>query len=78
VSNGLLLRSDLHTLFDRGYITVADDMRVRVSRRIREEFANGREYYQHDGQPLVVTPGMPHERPARDFLRWHAESRFLG
>lgn len=78
VSNGLLLRSDLHTLFDRGYITVTDDLRVQVSRRIREEFANGREYYQHHGQALVVTPGSPDERPARDFLRWHSESRFLG
>lgn len=77
VSNGLLLRSDLHTLFDRGYITVTDELRVQVSRRIREEFANGREYYRHHGQPLMVTPGSPHERPAPDFLRWHSESRFL-
>lgn len=78
VSNGLLLRSDLHTLFDRGYITVTDDLRVRVSRRIREEFANGREYYRHDGQPLLVAPQSPHDRPAADFLRWHADTCFLG
>ena len=78
VSNGLLLRSDLHTLFDRGYITVTDDLRVQVSRRIREEFANGREYYQHHGQALAVAPGSPHEQPSLDFLRWHNESRFLG
>jgi putative restriction endonuclease len=46
ISNGLLLRSDLHTLFDLGYMTVTpDDLRVRVSRRIHEEFENGREYY---------------------------------
>lgn len=78
VSNGLLLRSDMHTLFDRGYITVTDELRVQVSRRIREEFANGREYYRHDGQPLAVAPDVPHDHPARDFLRWHNESRFLG
>ncbi|MCC7114320.1 MAG: HNH endonuclease [Burkholderiales bacterium] len=78
VSNGLLLRSDLHTLFDRGYITVTPALRVEVSRRIREEFENGREYYKHHGQPLAVKPGSPHDRPARDFLRWHTESRFLG
>lgn len=77
VSNGLLLRSDLHTLFDRGYITVTDDLRVKVSRRIREEFANGREYYRHDGQPLAVAPGSPHDQPSRDLLRWHNEKRFL-
>ena len=45
ISNGLLLRSDLHTLFDLGYMTVTpDDLRVRVSRRIHDEFENGREY----------------------------------
>jgi putative restriction endonuclease len=43
--NGLLLRSDLHTLFDQGYMTVdADELKVVVSGRIREEFENGRDY----------------------------------
>lgn len=78
VSNGLLLRSDLHTLFDRGYLTVTDELRVEVSPRIREEFQNGREYYKHHGEALVHLPQDPHERPAREFLRWHNENRFLG
>ena len=31
LSNGLLLRSDLHTLFDLGYLTVEpSDMTIRV------------------------------------------------
>jgi HNH endonuclease len=35
--NGLLLRSDLHTLFDQGYMTVdAAELKVVVSGRIRE------------------------------------------
>ena len=37
ITNGLLLRSDLHTLFDRGYLTVTPEYRLEVSRRIREE-----------------------------------------
>ena len=37
--NGLLLRSDLHTLADQGYVTVdADQLKVVVSSRIREGF----------------------------------------
>jgi len=36
VSNGLLLRSDWHQLFDAGYITVTPQHRVEVSRRIFE------------------------------------------
>jgi putative restriction endonuclease len=77
VANGLLLRSDLHTLFDRGYITVTDELRVEVSSRIREEFKNGREYYRHHGQQLAVVPGLQSERPSLSFLRWHNENRFL-
>lgn len=77
VSNGLLLRSDLHTLFDDGYVTVTEDLRVEVSKRIKEEFENGREYYQHRGNPLVTFPGRPDERPSTEFLRWHNEHVYL-
>ena len=51
--NGLLLRSDLHTLFDPGYVTVdADQLKVVISNRIREEFENGRDYYQLPGRAI--------------------------
>ena len=76
VSNGLLLRSDLHILFDRGYVTVTPDLHVQVSRRIREEFENGRDYYAHHGAPLRVVPADELERPDPLFLRWHNEERF--
>jgi putative restriction endonuclease len=70
VSNGLLLRSDLHTLFDRGYLTVTPDHRLEVSRRIREEFENGREYYALHGGVLRV-PTAAHHRPDASALEWH-------
>ena len=69
--NGLLLRSDLHNLFDLGYLTVTLDYRVEVSRRIREEFENGRHYYALHGQPLAVVPRHQDARPAPEFLEWH-------
>lgn len=47
VSNGVLIRPDLHTLFDSGYLTLTKEFNVEVSRRIREEFSNGREYFTH-------------------------------
>jgi putative restriction endonuclease len=78
ISNGLLLRSDLHILFDDGYVTVTDDLRVEVSKRIKEEFENGREYYQHRGKPLLIIPDDSGERPSAEFLRWHNENIFLG
>lgn len=69
--NGLLLRSDLHNLFDLGYLTVTLDYRVEVSRRIREEFENGRHYYALHGQPLAVLPRDADSRPGQEFLEWH-------
>ena len=75
VSNGLLLRSDLHTLFDRGYVTVTPAMRLRVSRRIHEEFENGRDYYALDGHEVRV-PIAPHLSPSPELLEWHADTVF--
>lgn len=76
-SNGLLFRRDIHSLFDSGYVTVTPDLRFEVSRRIREEFDNGRHYYALHGQE-VATPTAPNERPDALALAWHNEERFLG
>lgn len=78
VSNGILLREDLHTLFDDGYMTITDKLRVEGSKRIKEEFQNGREYYVHHGKALVALPGQQEECPAAEFLRWHNERVYLG
>lgn len=74
--NGLLLRSDLHRLFDAGYVTVTPERRIEVSRRIREEFENGRDYYQYHGERLAVTPGHEAEQPDPSYLSWHNEKIF--
>jgi putative restriction endonuclease len=75
--NGLLLRSDLHTLFDRGYVTVTPKLHLEVSRRIKEEFENGRDYYALHGRALAL-PTPADLAPARDFLDWHASNVFRG
>jgi putative restriction endonuclease len=69
--NGLLLRSDLHTLFDQGYLTVdADELTVVVSGRIREEFENGRDYYQLHGKSIRL-PRESDSLPSREYLAFH-------
>lgn len=73
--NGLLLRSDLHTLFDRGYVTVSPDRRVRVSRRTRDEFENGRDYYGLHDRP-IRPPVRADLAPGADFLEWHGRHVF--
>ncbi len=77
VRNGLLLRSDIHRLFDRGYVTVAPDLHFEVSRRLKEEFENGRTYYPLHGTAIRV-PRAAIERPARELLAWHNEEVYRG
>ena len=75
--NGLLLRADLHRLFDDGYVTLDDDLKFVVSRRVKEEFQNGREYYHFHGESLKNLPDALTERPAPEFIHWHNERVFL-
>ena len=77
VDNGLLLRSDLHRLYDRGYVTVTPDYVFRVGDSLREEFRNGRSYYGLDGSKIAV-PGQEMWRPKRELLDWHQQSVFRG
>ena len=77
ISNGILFRADIHKLFDSGYVTVDPDHRFLVSRRIKEEFENGRDYYALHGTPIRL-PLNAIDRPAIDALRWHNEQRYLG
>lgn len=78
VSNGLLLRSDLHRLYDQGYITVdPDERRLQVSRRIREEFDNGRHYYALEGQRLA-DPQQTFAPVTQERLLYHAQNVYSG
>lgn len=77
VDNGLLLRSDLHRLYDRGYVTVTPDYEFRVGKRLREEFNNGRSYYGLDGSRIAV-PDNVLWRPDRERLEWHLQEVFRG
>jgi putative restriction endonuclease len=71
ISNGLLLRSDIHKLFDTGYITITKEYRVEVSNRIKEEFENGKEYYQFHGKNLLYLPPKIMDQPNAKFIEWH-------
>ena len=76
-SNGLLLRRDIHSLFDDGYVTVTPDYRFEVSRRIKEEYENGRDYYKLHGSAIHL-PANASSQPDRTKLRWHNDSVYLG
>jgi putative restriction endonuclease len=76
VRNGLLLRADIHRLFDKGYVTVTTDGRLEVSERLRKDYSNGRSYYPLHGASLHLPRGAE-ERPDREFLEWHQQHVYL-
>lgn len=76
VPNGLLMRCDLHRLFDDGYLTVdPTNRRIVVSKRIKEEFENGKEYYKLEGQ-AIREPVESWAKPSAENLEYHATSVF--
>lgn len=77
LDNGLLLRRDVHALFDRGYITVRPDFSIEVSRKLQDEWENGRAYLSMSGRRMEL-PADASAWPNPAFLRWHAEERYLG
>ncbi len=65
-SNGLLLRADLHTLFDLGLLTVdASSMTVIIAASLR-----GTSYEAYSGMP-VRTPQGDHGQPSVEALDYH-------
>ena len=62
---------------DQGYITVTPDSHILISKRIRQEFENGKDYYALAGQTLKILPERPQDRPSADFLNWHNQNRYL-
>lgn len=77
VANGLLLRTDIHKLFDRGYVTFDNQSRFVVSRRLKADFDNGVHYYAMQGRTLAQ-PRTGFDPPSPEALRWHRENAYLG
>jgi putative restriction endonuclease len=75
LDNGLLLRSDIHTLFDRGYLGVDPQFRLLVSPRLRADFSNGDQFYAKAGQ-VIELPERRADRPGRESLEWHLDEVF--
>jgi putative restriction endonuclease len=72
----LLLRADLHRLFDRGYVTVTPDLTFRVSPLLQEQYNNGRIYYALENKKILV-PTNQIDQPDREFLAYHSSNIFL-
>jgi putative restriction endonuclease len=76
VQNGILLTKEFHKLFDLGYVGITPEYEVMVSPRLRQDWMNGRRYYEHDRRPLAQLPDDPVLRPSREALAWHLDRKF--
>jgi putative restriction endonuclease len=76
-SNGILLRKDIHSVFDSGYATIDEDYKFFVSKKVKEIFNNGEEYLRLHGKELRL-PDRKADWPDIDLLRWHNNNRYLG
>ena len=76
LDNGLLLRTDVHRLYDKGYVSVTPDGRFLVSRRLKTDFDNGEPYMPFHDQKIWM-PGDPASQPNREALEWHSDAVFL-
>ena len=75
--NGLLLRADIHRLYDAGYVTVTPDYRFRVSHDLVDHFHSGCEYERFAGRAIAV-PRALLDQPDPELLDSHAAEVFRG
>lgn len=69
--------TDVHTLYDRGYLGIDADLRLRMSPELRAPGWNGVEFYEREAAGFRITvPEAPDLRLDRDALDWHFTTRF--
>lgn len=73
ISNGLALSGTAHWMFDRGLISLSDDLEILISRQANDP-DSVRAFINRSGR--AITPKKAIERPHPHFLQWHREHCF--
>jgi len=73
VNNGLALSGTAHWMFDRGLISLGDDLEVLISRQVNDA-DSVRGFINKSG--FACAPDCARDRPHPSFLRWHREHCF--
>jgi putative restriction endonuclease len=73
LTNGIALSGTVHWMFDRGLISLADDLTILVSRQVNDQ-EGVRAMINRSGRAL--TPQRVSERPHPRFLQWHRDNCF--
>lgn len=73
LTNGIALSGTAHWMFDRGLISLSDELDILISRQANDpESIQG--LLNKTGRAIV--PSRPFERPHPHFLQWHRENCF--
>ena len=73
VNNGIALSGTAHWMFDRGLISLGDDLEILISRHVND--VDGiRGFINKTG--FALAPERPRDRPHPHFLKWHREHCF--
>ncbi|MBB3524092.1 MULTISPECIES: HNH endonuclease [Rhizobium] len=73
LSNGIALSGTAHWMFDRGLISLTDELDILISRQANDP-DGVRAVINRTGRAIV--PSRPFERPHPRFLQWHRENCF--
>jgi putative restriction endonuclease len=77
IDNGLACCSIHHQAFDRGAITISEQLRILVSSRLHGSRGLDDLFLALHGSPLRA-PNLKDARPKREFLEWHRAEVFRG
>jgi putative restriction endonuclease len=73
ISNGIALSGTAHWMFDRGLVSLSDDLTIIVSRQANDADAI-RAMINRSG--TLIAPIRPADRPRAEFVNWHRENCF--
>ncbi|TPN54064.1 MULTISPECIES: HNH endonuclease [unclassified Mesorhizobium] len=73
VSNGIALSGTAHWMFDRGLISLSDDLEILISRQVND-LASVQTFINRTRR--AISPRRQLERPHPHFLQWHREHCF--
>ncbi|WP_265515902.1 HNH endonuclease [Nitratireductor luteus] len=73
VRNGIALSGTVHWMFDRGLISLSDDLEILVSRQVNDP---DRVHGLINRTYRALAPDRPSLRPHPHFLAWHRENCF--
>jgi putative restriction endonuclease len=73
IGNGIALSGTIHWMFDRGLISLSDDLEILISRKVNNIDSV---YALINKDRRARPPQRAPDRPHPHFLQWHRENRF--